>query len=145
MRANESGISIVEAAASLSLLLPLMIVIVFVILEVSGAYLIKTSLSQGARRAARDLAVAYGQNPAVAGSRSLQNAMVLDNVRIPNMINDSRQFNDPVFDTNTTPHTVQVTVKYASNQYGLPPFPHPDPLNLGSQFAISAESTYRLE
>ncbi|HEY9870146.1 MAG TPA: TadE/TadG family type IV pilus assembly protein, partial [Candidatus Obscuribacterales bacterium] len=138
MRANQGGVSIVEAAASLSLLLPLMMVIVFVVLEVSDAYLIKTSLSQGARRAARDLAVAYGQNPAVATSRSLQNAMVLDNVRIHNMINDSRQFDDPIFDTNATPHTVHVTVRYASNQYGLPPFPYPDPLNLGSRFAISA-------
>jgi len=129
----------------MSLLLPLMITMIFVVLEASYAYTIRTSLAEGAREAARDLAIAYGQNPSVATDRSLQNSLVFDTIRITNMINSSTQFDDPVFNTASDPETVSVNVRYTSSQNGLPPFPNPDPLNLGSSFQISAQSTYRLE
>ncbi|MBI4533789.1 MAG: pilus assembly protein [Candidatus Melainabacteria bacterium] len=139
------GVSIAEAAASLGLLLPLVILVVFVILEASYAYLIKTSLSQAARQAARDLAIAYGQNSQVATSRALQDSMVFSNIQISKMVTSTQQFDNPVFNAAADPPTVSVTVRYLSGQYGLPVFPNPDPLNLGSSFIITASSTYRLE
>lgn len=139
------GVSIVETAAAMSLLIPLIFALIYAVTEISYAYLLKSSLAQGARQAARDLAIAYGQNPAVAGSRSLQEAMVFQNIRINNIINSNAQFDDPVFNTGVSPHTVFVNVKYLGSQYGLPPFPNPDVLNLGSKFVITADSTYRLE
>jgi len=139
------GVSIAEAAAALALLLPLIFTIIFVILEASYAYTIKNSLAEAARAAARDLAMAYGQNPGIATDRSLQNTQVFDTIRITNMVNDSSQFDDPVFQTAQDPMTVAVTVRYLSGQFNLPPFPNPDPLNLGSNFQITASSTYRLE
>lgn len=140
-----SGATIAESAASLVILLPLAIIIILVVLEASYAYLIRTSLTQAAREASRDLAIAYGQDPSIATSRSLQDAQVFSNIRIAKIVAANQQFDNPVFDTTGTPPTVSVTVRYLSNQYGLPPFPNPDPLNLGSSFVITATSSYRLE
>jgi len=134
-----------EAAAALSVIVPVMVLIIFVTLEVSRAYFLSEILAQTARQGARNLAIAYGQQPGLANSRTLQNTMVFDNIRIHNVVNDSAQFDDPVFDTASDPATVKVNVRYLSNQYGLPSFPSPDPLKLGSRFVLSAESTYRLE
>ncbi len=142
---SKKGAGIAETAASMSLMIPLLILIVFATVETTQAYLIQSSLAQGARRAARNLAIAYGQNPAVASSRSLQDSTVLQYIRIPNFINDNAQFDDPVFDISTNPHTVRVEVHYRSGQYGLPVFPQPDPLNIADKITITAESTYRLE
>jgi hypothetical protein len=139
------GVSICEAAASLSVILPLVFLMLYVVVEVSYAYLLEASLAQGAREAARDLAISYGRNPAVANNRTLEDASVFDNVRIHNIINDSGQFDDPEWNTGTSPHTVHVVVKYTGNKYGLHPFPYPDPLHLGMNFIVTAESTYRLE
>jgi hypothetical protein len=139
------GVSISEAGAAMVVVLPLVFLMIYVIVEISYAYLIEASLAQGAREAARNLAINYGQNPAIANNRSLEEAQVLDHVRIPNIINDSAQFDDVVWETAATPHTVQVNVRYLGNRYGLRAFPYPDPLKLGGNFIISAESTYRLE
>ena len=136
---------IAEAAAALSLLLPLTVMLVFVALEVSHAYLIKNALSEAAREAARNLAIAYGQNRTVATSRDLQDSSSFDKVRITNMVNDSEQFDDPEFSTTADPPVVSVTVRYKSAQYGLPQFPNPDPLNIGTNLEIASSSTYRLQ
>jgi hypothetical protein len=139
------GATIAEAGAALGLLLPLAFTVIFVVLEASYAYMIKSSLSQASRQAARDLAIAYGQNPSIQSDRSLQNVQVFDNIRIKDMVADSAQFEDPTFQTASDPPTVSVTVRYLGGQHGLPPFPNPDPLHLGSSFQITANSTYRLE
>ena len=142
---RNTGAVLAESAAAICLIVPLMIFITFAIVEVSQAYMIREILSQAAREAARDLAIAYGQNAAVATSRTLQNSLVFDNVRIVNVVADDRQFSDPVFSTNGTPPTVTVTVSYTSGLYGLATFPSPDPLRLGNSLVLSATSTYRLE
>lgn len=142
---RRSGVSIAEAAAALSLLLPLMVCVLYVVLESSYAYLIKTSLTEGARQAGRDLSIAYGQDPSISTDRTLQDVQVFDKIRIAHMINASEQFSDPVWDTSSSPPTVSVTCTYLSNQYSLPPFPNPDVLGLGASFTITANSTYRLE
>lgn len=142
---RKRGVSIAEAAASLVVLLPLMVAVLYVVLESSYAYLIKYCMSEAARQAARDLAIEYGQDNSIAGDRSKENTEVFDKIRIMNMVNDSGQFDDPVFDTAADPPTVVVTCRYVSNTYGLPRFPNPDPLHLGGSFSINATATYRLE
>jgi hypothetical protein len=71
--------------------------------------------------------------------------LVFDTIRIHNIVNASSQFDDPVWSPGSTPPTVSVTVHYTSEKNGLPPFPNPDPLHLGSHFQLAATSTYRLE
>jgi hypothetical protein len=142
---KQHGVTIVESAASLSLMLPIVIVLMFVVLEASYAYLIKNAMAEGARQAARDLSIAYGKNPSIATDRTLQNTIVFNHIRMTNMINSSAQFDDPEFDTTSDPPTVSVQVNYLGQQYGLPPFPNPDLLNLGSNFKIIGDAIYRLE
>lgn len=144
-RHRRKGASIAETAAAMVLLLPLLFIVLFVVLEASKAYFIKESLAQGARQAARDLAVAYGRNADIEGSRTMQNQMAFDNIHLNGVIHDQEQFDDPVFDSAGQPPTVRVTVHYRGGQYGLEPFPNPDPLKLGNNFDLSAASTYRLE
>jgi flagellar basal body-associated protein FliL len=141
---RNNGATIVESAASLSLLLPLTILIIFVALEVGYSYLIKTSLSHAARQAARELAVAYGGDPAIAQNKAAQEA-VLNHVRIPYMVHDNHQFEEVRFDSSQSPHTVTVHVRYVSGKYGLPRFPNPDPLQMGDKMQIASTATYRLE
>lgn len=142
---KSKGAGIAETAAALVLLIPLVFLVLYVVLEASKAYFIKEGLSQGARQAARDLAIAYGHTGSIENSRLTQDNMVLSNIKINGVINDPQQFDDPVFNSSASPPTVTVTVRYTGGQYGLPTFPHPDPLNLGGNFNLSATSTYRLE
>ncbi|MBI4534606.1 MAG: pilus assembly protein, partial [Candidatus Melainabacteria bacterium] len=142
---RSKGAAIAEAGAAMCLILPVVFVVLFAVLEASYAYLIKDNLTQAARAAARNLAIAYVQNPDIVGNRALQESMVLDRVRLANFVNDSRQFDDPTFDTASDPPFVSVTVRYLGGQFGLPPFPNPDPLHLGGRYTIVASSTYRTE
>lgn len=142
---NKSGVAIVEGAASMAVMLPIVFLCIYVALEVSYMYVLKATLAEGAREAARSLAIAYGRDPDIASSRSSQDSEVFDRVRIANVINASAQFNDPVFNANAEPPTVTVTVRYTDNQYGLPPFPNPDPLNVSGLLTLVGSSTYRLQ
>jgi hypothetical protein len=141
---SHSGQATLEMVASLVWLLPIMVTVVWAIMEASQAYYITNFLSVGANQAARGLALAYGQNPAVATNPSMQSS-VFDNIRISNIINSSSQFEAPVFNTLVTPSTVSITANYLGGQYGLPTFPTFDPFNLGSAFQLKASSTYALE
>src|SRR5579864_3578788 len=125
-RRTNRGSSIAETAAAMSLMLPLTFALIFAVLEASYFYMLKSSLSQAAREAARDLSVAYAQDPTVATDRTLQNTMVFDHIRIQNVINSDLQFDNPVFQTANDPPTVSATVHYSGGQYGLPTFPNPD-------------------
>lgn len=142
---RNKGAVLAESAAALSLMLPILITVLFVALEASYAYLIKYSLSEAAREAARDLSIAYGMDPTIAASRSSQDTQVFDHIRIKNMVNDSQQFENPTFNTAGTPRTVAVTVEYKGGSYGLPKFPYPDPLQMGNTLKIVGTSSYRLQ
>ncbi|MBX9688206.1 MAG: hypothetical protein K2X27_15970 [Candidatus Obscuribacterales bacterium] len=144
-RRKKTGTSIAEAAASMVLMIPLIILLTFVIWEVSYTCFLINNLSQASRLAARSMAISYGADPKIVDSRAAQDSIVFDQIRIPNIVNDSAQFDDPVFQTTTEPHTVRIKVRYLGGQHSLPPFPHPDPLNLQSRFQPVAESTFRLE
>jgi Flp pilus assembly protein TadG len=141
---RKRGGTIAETAASLVLLLPLLIMILFVGLEASRAYMIKESLAQASRQAARDLAVIYGRDGTIANNSTMEAIQVYDNIRINGAITSSRQFSSQ-WNTSAAPPTVTVTVQYTSGQNGLPTFPNPDPLKLGGNFQLNASSTYRLE
>lgn len=144
-RNRQRGSSIVEAAVSMVIIIPIVIMILFVGMEASQAYLIKEALTQGAREAARNLSVAYGQDSNIQFDRAQQDALVFNNIRMASIINASAQFDNPVWNPNSSPPTVAVTVHYTSGQNGLPVFPNPDPLNLGPRFQVNGSSTYRLE
>lgn len=139
---------IAETAAAMCLFLPLTILITFVGVEVSYTYLLKSALSEAAREAARSLAIAYGLDSSIAangGNRAAADEKSYDHIRMYNVINSSEQFDDPVWNDQGDPPTVTVTVRYKSDQYGLPHFPQPDPLNLGANFVVTGTATYRLQ
>lgn len=146
-RRSKRAAVIAETAAAMALFLPLTILITFVGLEVSYSYLLKSSLSEAAREAARSLSIAYGLDSTIAGAgnRSVWNQKAFDHIRIYNVVNDSLQFDDPVWNNNADPPTVTVTVRYKSDRYGLPHFPNPDPLHLGDNFEVNGIATYRLQ
>ncbi|MBX9688428.1 MAG: hypothetical protein K2X27_17090 [Candidatus Obscuribacterales bacterium] len=141
---KRNGALIMELAASLLFVLPLVLVLLFAALELTDAYLIGSVLDQSALTAARDLAIAYPGEPTVAGSRIAQNVLAYDNIRISGVIASSAQFDDAVFDKSADPPTVTVTVHYSGGKYGLSPFPVGIP-GLDKQFALSGHSVYRIE
>lgn len=146
MSRRTSGLSLIEAAAAAVVMIPVMITCVMAVQEVSEAYQIKQGLSQGARQAARDLAVAYSQSELIENDRSLQDSMVYSKIKIARAVNDKSQFDNATFDTSASPPTVTVNVHYKSGaDTGLPPFPSFDPLNLGASFDLNAAATYSLE
>lgn len=139
-----SGAALVEAAGALALLFPLVVLITYAVIEVSYAYVISSSLSAAAHQAARNLVIAYWKNSDIATSRGLQDTEVFDQIRIQNILNDSRQFEQASFQTDSNPPSVSVRVRYLGGQYGLPPFPNPDPLKLGN-FDITATASQALD
>lgn len=143
MRRKQRASSIAEAAAAMGIMLPLIFIVIFTVIEITQAYLIRECLAQGARSAARQMAIAYGQDNQIKESRSLQNKLVFDNIRITNIINSSQQFENPKW--NVTGYPPTVTVSYTSGKNGLPTFPSTDPLNLASKLTLSAKSVYRVE
>lgn len=142
---QQRGVSLVEFAVAVSLFLPVLISIIYVVLEASYLYNIKVNLDVASRKAARELAVMYGANKTQAMQPKATNP-VYTNTRIQNFVADNAQFDDPTFSFNPSPGTVTVTVHYpTSGAYGLPRFPNPDPLNLGPTFDLTSTSTFSLE
>lgn len=144
---QSKGHLIAELAVSLSILLPLYVTILYVSFEVNQAFAIYNGLSESARQAARQLAIAYNSNPTSAQSDNGQKA-VFDQVRFTNIVNSSSQFSVPSgtsgWNTTATPGSVTVVCTYQSGNHGLEVFPNPDPLHLGSSFTLTAQSTCRL-
>jgi len=144
-RRSAKGQSIAETAASLSILLPLFVLLTFTTAEIVRSYLIKNCLTAAASEAARGMTIQYWQNGQIAVDRNLQDSLVYNQIRLVGIVADSRQFANATFDTGATPKSVTVTVTYSGGKYGLPTFPSPDPLNLGPMFTISASETHALE
>jgi hypothetical protein len=142
---HRNGQGLVEVSVTLSLLLPLFLIILHVTCEVAHAYMIKSALTQAASRATRNMTIAYWQDESIATNRGAQDSVVYDKLRVQGMIVDSRQFSDASFDLASSPPTVTVTVTYTGGSFGLPKFPDPDPLGLGSRFIIKAAETQALE
>lgn len=139
------GSSLAEVGAALAIIFPLLLVMLFGFIEATKLFMIKNGLAACARQAARSMSIAYADDPTIEYDRAMQDTQVFDNIRMDNIVNDSDQFDDAVFDTVSDPGSVTVTVKYLSNQYGLPTFPDHDFLGLGDSIELSNSSTYSLD
>ncbi len=144
---RRSGTTLVETAATMTLVIPLLFLVLFTAIEASQGYGIWQALQQGARESARRLATTYAVDPGIVSNTVDQAKYGFDPVRINQIINDSSQFS-ATFNSgsaNTTPASVTVTATYSAGQFGLPQFPQIDPLHLGRNHQLAASATYRLE
>lgn len=143
---NSHGM-LAEAVSALALLLPLIVLIIFVAIQGSNAYVIARHMNQGAQIAARSLAEEYLVNKDIENDTSAQQA-IFSEIRLKDMISANSQFSIPAngWQTQNDPKTVTVVCTYIPG-VGNPPnpsFPNPDILGLGSNFTISMSATYRL-
>lgn len=145
-RRNSSGM-LAEAVSSLALLLPVMLIIVFVAIQGSNAYVIARHMNQGAMIAARSLAEEYLVNNDIVTDTAAQQA-IFSEIRLKDMISSNSQFSIPSggWQTATDPKTVTVVCTYipGAGSPPNPPFPNPDILGLGANFKVSMEATYRI-
>ena len=77
---NRRGVAIVEGAASMAVMLPIMFMCIYVALEVSYMYVLKSTLAEAAREGARNMAIAYGRDPQIVSNRSAQDSVVFDRI-----------------------------------------------------------------
>ena len=150
---SSKGAVITEFAAALVLLLALFLSITFACYEVCLAFMIYNALNHSAHSAAMLLSRVYGGDPAVATSTAAQQAY-LESIKYAGIVVDPSQFTVTFPPSPSTASwdstsgnvpTVVVTCTYTGGQYGLPPFPNPDPLQLGQMFTLTAAATAYLE
>jgi hypothetical protein len=151
-RTNSGAVS-AEFAASLALMLPVVLVVLYACYEVAVALMIYNALDHSAHLGALALSKAYGGDPTYAVSVTKQN-QVLSNITFAHVVVSSNQFevqfpNAPataswMSNSGNVP-AVTVLCTYAGGQYGLPPFPNPDLLQLRKQFKLQASATAYLE
>lgn len=150
---NRCGYLIVEYAAALVVIFPLVFITVFTCYEMSLAFMIYNALNQSAHSAAMTLAKVYGSDPTVAADTSLQTSY-LQNITFTNMVVSPNQFtvtfpanpqHSSWLDTEGNVPIVVVTCAYTSGQNGLTPFPYPDPLNIASKITLQATAVAFLE
>ncbi len=143
---RKTGSYIVEGAAGLLILIPLLVLITYATLQVSRAYMINAALQQAAQEGARLIATNYASHPSIASVRSDQEKYSFSVIKVDNIINDPGQFSAVFAPNASSPTDVTVTVTYPSaGDYGLPPFPDPDYLKLGSNFTLTGTARYTLE
>ena len=136
---KQSGATLVEATTTLVWFVPLVLTVLFVIIEATKAYEISRDLQIGAGLAARALASAGST------TTSQQQADILQNVVVGNTIVDSSQFYAVNWQRTSTPPSVTVCVQHKSTGANQPAtFPNPDPLHLGAQFVMKEQATFRL-
>jgi len=142
---NRKGGAIVEAGASMALLLPVLLILMWAITQVSQYFVLKQQLSFVARQAAREISYAYGtlgytsMNSGGTGSGTANTGdsnylQIVNAISVPGVINvnSSSQFK-VTFNIPNAPNlsrsyvTATVTYKSGSN---LPKFPW-NPLNTG--------------
>lgn len=150
---NRWGYLIVEFAAALLVILPIVFITVFTCYEMSLAFMIYNALNQSAHSAAMTLAKVYGSDPTVAANTSLQTSY-LQNITFTNMVVSPEQFtvtfppnpqHSSWLDTEGNVPMVVVTCTYTGGQNGLAPFPNPDPLNIASKITLQATAVAFLE
>ncbi len=142
---SSSGGAIVEAGASMALLIPVVLILIWAITQVSQYFIIKQQLAYVARQAAREIAYGYGtmkyttmnsggiaSGAAATGDSNYQN--ILNDISVPSVINanSSSQF-QVRFTIPNSPSLarsyVTATVTY-QNGPNLPRFPW-NPLQTG--------------
>jgi hypothetical protein len=112
---NQKGAHLAELGAALMFGLPLLVLIVYVALETTHFYTIKSAMDVGARNAARALVVDYNKTNTKGTSVTW--------LTMPHYIASSKQFSID-WDTANPPTFVTVTCSYPNDgSYGLPQFP----------------------
>lgn len=142
---TRSGGSIVEAGAAMALLLPVLMIMMWVITEVSQYFVLKQQLAFVARQAAREISYAYGtlgytsMNSGGVGSGAANTGdanylQIVNAISVPGIINANSNTQFKVFFT--VPNSpslarsfVTATVSY-KNGPNLPTFPW-NPLKTG--------------
>lgn len=140
---RSKGVSLPETAASLAVILPIIVACIVASIEIIHFCLIQSSLSDAGHRAARQLAVAYWNDSKIATNRGLQETVVLDNIRISGVVNNNAQFENIVFDLSTECPKVSLKVRFVPGRYGLPRL-STVPLDLNG-LSITAESSHSLD
>jgi hypothetical protein len=141
---RKRGAVLVEAVLAITVFVPIMVVVVWAVLEVSFAYIIATNMNEAAHLAARALADEYVRNPSVVHDIKAQER-ILSTVRIPSMVSTNQQFSLPAggFLVSSMPRSVTVQCTYLPGvgDPPLPLFPNPDILNLKGQLNIQSSAT----
>lgn len=139
--------TIAEAVTALALFVPVFVVVVYVTIQATNAYVIAENMTQGAQTAARALSEEYRMHPNIVTDTNAQQA-IFYNIRIPKMISSNSQFSIPNngWQTAVEPKTVTVIVTYipGAGSPPLPPYPNPNLLNMSSAFRIAIPATYKL-
>jgi hypothetical protein len=129
-------------AAALMLILPLLVISIYVITECVQAYTIYCTVKQASASASRKFALAYVQDPERTKERWED---ICTSIEYPGLVNSYRQFELVNLSENSVPPTVTIRAVYRPDLYGCRHFPQPDLLNLGQYFAISAQTTKKLD
>jgi hypothetical protein len=151
---NSRGASLPEALAAMALLLPLILLSLMMVIEVSAYFTLKQGLAFVARRAAYELATAYSEGEHTSnkaytgmnsgypreGSGNTANAnynRILNAIGEPGVINtnSARQFTVSWTNSTQNPQFVSVYVQY-ENGSGLPAFPWNPIGSLGVNFQL---------
>ena len=143
-RRRSKGAVLVEAVLAIAIFVPIMVVIVWAVLEVSFAYIIATNMNEASHLAARALADEFLRNPSIVHDNKTQ-ARILSTVRIPGMVATNEQFSFPpgAWVVTSVPRSVSVQCTYLPG-VGDPPlalFPNPDILNIRSHLNIQSSAT----
>lgn len=143
---NQKGTSIPEFGASL-LFLPFLFLVIFAAVQFTHAYIIRAELSAAARQAARDIAIQYGVDSTSVTTRSQQDSVVFNNIRLYPCVTKSSQFSDAYIFTkgagNTARKYVTITANYVNTQNGQLYRDISGWLKMPDK--LSESSTYRLE
>ncbi len=158
---RNNGAALAEAAASISLFLPIILMVIFVALECTEAYIIHNGLTLGAYQAARTISAIVSHNPTQLPSNSQLNA-AYNIVNVPGVINSSYvqgsmpstgsnpnfpssdNPNPGMFIQNTlpTPSTVTVTAVFVPGPHVIP-FPWPSISAGGIGFSVPSGLTLK--
>lgn len=109
---SNCGSALVEMSCALCVMLPIVVAILLFSVGTCQTLFAKASLQHCASTAARQLSVAYGRDPDITTSRSAQDVTILDHIRMPPVLCETEQFDDPVFDLESAFNTVKVSVRY---------------------------------
>lgn len=149
-RRSDSGTNIVELGAALVVGLPLVMAMLYGVIEVSSLFAIRTNLDNATRLAAQLLINDY-ENSGTTSNVTDGNLPAAYAFDLPSGVpgyyfvrKSANQFTY-TWSLNTKPKTVTVRVSYPTTEYGingLLPFPHPDPFHLGSNFKIATDGCF---
>ncbi len=158
---RNNGAALAEAAASISMFLPILLMVIFVALECTEAYIIHNGLTLGAYQAARTISSIISHNPNSSINQTQLNA-AYNIVNVPGVINSnyiqgstpstssnpnfpsSDNPNPAMFTQNTypTPSTVTVTAVFVPGPKVIP-FPWPSINASGIGFSVPSGLTLK--